>query len=142
MDITLTNVVYVMTIVLLVLVIIHAFASGHKKVEKKKFKLNYTLLPVMPDNNYSMEFDTIIVPEGSVMTNEEFSKPQTEKNLTLYNYNTIDVGDFNGYLVDDKGDYYSDNNVSVFPLEMALKLPDRVSAHNIRPELNMTQPYA
>ena len=142
MDITLTNLVYVMTVVLLVLVIIHAFASGHKKVDKKKFKLRYTLLPVMPDNNYSMMFDTIIVTEGSVMTNEEFVKPQPEKNLTLYNYNTIDVGDFNGYLVDERGNYYSDNNVSIFPLEMALKLPERVSAHNIRPELNMTQPYA
>jgi hypothetical protein len=142
MDITLSNVVYGMTISLLVLIIIYSFASGNKYADRKLYKIKYALIPTVPDNNYSMMFDTVIVPKGSSMTNEALSKPQPEKKLTLYNYNTIDVRDFNGYLVDDRGNYYSDNNVSIFPLEMALKLPDRVSAHSIRPELNMTQPYA
>ena len=142
MDITLINVVYGMTITLLVLIIIYSFASGDKYAGRKLHKIKYNLIPIIPDNNYSMTFDTVIVPKGGSMTNEALGNPQPEKKLTLYNYNTIDIGDFNGYLVDDRGNYYSDNNVSIFPLEMALKLPDRVSAHIIRPELNMTQPYA
>ena len=149
MDITITNIVYGMCILLLILIIVFALMVNNRKARKKSYKA-CVLSSNIPDNNYSMTFDTVVVPDESSLTNEllsnyllnQASKKTANKALPLYKYNMIDVGNFNGYLVDDKGNYYSDNNVSIFPLEMALKLPDRVSAHYLRPELTRTQPYA
>ena len=145
MDITITNIVYGMCVLLLILIIVFALMVNNRKARKKSYKAGI-LSSDIPDNNYSMTFDTVVVPDESSLTNELLSNyllnQASKKALHLYKYNMIDVGNFNGYLVDDKGNYYSDNNVSIFPLEMALKLPDRVSAHYLRPELTRTQPYA
>ena len=150
MDITITNIVYGMCILLLILIIVFALMAKYKMARNKSCSVGYVLSSNIPDNNYSMTFDTVVVPDESSLTNEllskyllyKASKKTYNKALPLYKYNMIDIGNFNGYLVDDKGNYYSDNNVSIFPLEMALKLPDRVSAHYLRPELTRTQPYA
>ena len=146
MDNTITNIVYGMCILLLILIIVFTLMANYRMARKKSYNMGYVLSSNIPDNNYSMTFDTVVVPDESSLTNELLSKyllyQAPKKTSPLYKYNMIDVGNFNGYLVDDKGNYYSDNNVSIFPLEMALKLPDRVSAHYLRPELTRTQPYA
>jgi hypothetical protein len=159
MDITIVNLIYGMCVALLILTIMVALSFDYENVNKSINKRNARVMIFPPSNNYSMQFDSVVVPYESSLINEALEKgiidnknQMKQKNqLAAFNklqaskfnrYNMIDINKFNGYLVDNKGNYYSDNNISIFPLDMALKLPENVSAHYVQPELLRIQPYA